>query len=120
MRMNVSIQKIWQLPHPEMHKRHFVLFPLFDIAPQPASPTGDKLADLIQQCNHNGLLKLPNNEPEITNRVSMKHTHSILYLSDFERLVGDKATKPHELSRSVIEVSGRRQHPSILKGDGYR
>ena len=33
-------------------------------------------------------------------------------------LVGDKATKPHELSQPS-NWGKCRQHPSILKGDGY-
>ncbi len=56
-----------QLPHPEMHKRNFVLFPLFDIAPELILPNGNTIANLIAQCNQQGLRKLPATELEAIN-----------------------------------------------------
>ena len=38
------------VPHPEMTKRHFVLYPLAEIAPQLVLPDGTLLDNLLSQC----------------------------------------------------------------------
>lgn len=43
------------VPHYGMKKREFVLYPLFEIAPQLQLPDGSTLAELVQQCPLNGL-----------------------------------------------------------------
>ncbi len=46
------------VPHPEMAKRAFVLYPLADIAPQLTLPTGTSLASLLAVCPFEGLERL--------------------------------------------------------------
>lgn len=46
------------IPHLGMRQREFVLFPLYEIAPDLILPTGEKLIDLIKACPANGLQKL--------------------------------------------------------------
>ena len=46
------------IPHYGMKHREFVLYPLFDIAPELILPCGEKLADLVQACSANGLQKM--------------------------------------------------------------
>ena len=43
------------VPHYGMKNREFVLYPLFEIAPQLQLPDGDILAELVQRCPINGL-----------------------------------------------------------------
>lgn len=43
------------LPHPEIANRSFVLLPLFDLTPSLVFPNGDKLSELVKQCNQDGL-----------------------------------------------------------------
>ena len=45
------------VPHTGMKQREFVLYPLFEIAPDLILPCGVKLADLIMACPINGLQK---------------------------------------------------------------
>jgi 2-amino-4-hydroxy-6-hydroxymethyldihydropteridine diphosphokinase len=45
------------VPHSGMKQREFVLYPLFEIAPDLILPCGVKLADLIMACPINGLQK---------------------------------------------------------------
>ena len=40
-----------------MKKREFVLYPLFDIAPDLILPDNDKLQELLVKCPLNGLIK---------------------------------------------------------------
>ncbi len=46
------------VPHPEMTRRAFVLYPLADIAPQLTLPTGTSLASLLTACPFEGLERL--------------------------------------------------------------
>ncbi|MGZ5049846.1 MAG: 2-amino-4-hydroxy-6-hydroxymethyldihydropteridine diphosphokinase [Methylobacter sp.] len=43
------------VPHPGMAERAFVLYPLYEIAPQLSIPGKGKIADLLAQCPMNGL-----------------------------------------------------------------
>lgn len=43
------------LPHPEISKRSFVLLPLYDLIPSLIFNNGDKLEDLVKQCNKDDL-----------------------------------------------------------------
>ena len=45
------------VPHTGMKQREFVLYPLFEIAPDLILPCGVKLADLVMACPINGLQK---------------------------------------------------------------
>jgi 2-amino-4-hydroxy-6-hydroxymethyldihydropteridine diphosphokinase len=46
------------VPHYGLHVREFVLYPLFDIAPQLNLPDGTVLSSLLAQVSQNGLQKL--------------------------------------------------------------
>ena len=46
------------VPHSGMKQREFVLYPLFEIAPDLILPCGEKLASLIESCPLNGLQKM--------------------------------------------------------------
>jgi len=46
------------VPHCGMKQREFVLYPLFEIAPDLILPCGDKLSDLVEKCPKNGLQKM--------------------------------------------------------------
>jgi 2-amino-4-hydroxy-6-hydroxymethyldihydropteridine diphosphokinase len=46
------------VPHSGMKQREFVLYPLFEIAPDLILPCGEKLAELILSCHLNGLQKM--------------------------------------------------------------
>ena len=46
------------VPHPQMSKRHFVLYPLAEIAPELCLPDNTPLAALLKQCPIGELLKL--------------------------------------------------------------
>lgn len=48
------------IPHYHMKKREFVLYPLFDIAPDLVLPDNDNLYDLVKKCPENGLKKWDN------------------------------------------------------------
>ena len=43
------------IPHIGMKQREFVLYPLFEIAPELILPCGEKLSDLVHACPKNGL-----------------------------------------------------------------
>ena len=43
------------IPHPRMRERNFVLFPLYDIAPEITLPCGTTLESLVQHCPAAGL-----------------------------------------------------------------
>jgi 2-amino-4-hydroxy-6-hydroxymethyldihydropteridine diphosphokinase len=47
-----------RVPHAGMQQREFVLYPLFEIAPDLILPCGEKLADLVMACPINGLQKM--------------------------------------------------------------
>lgn len=46
------------IPHPGLHERAFVLYPLFDVAPDLLIPQQGKLEELIKKCPAAGLEKL--------------------------------------------------------------
>lgn len=46
------------LPHPRLHQRAFVLYPLYDIAPDLAIPGRGSLRELRANCSGNGLIRL--------------------------------------------------------------
>ena len=46
------------VPHYGMREREFVLYPLFEIAPELVLPNGEKLVDWINDCPKNGLRNL--------------------------------------------------------------
>ena len=50
------------LPHPEMHRRRFVLQPLSDIAPELTIPGLGRLQDLLQQAPAQELIKVASTE----------------------------------------------------------
>lgn len=47
-----------EVPHREMHKRDFVLFPLYEIAPELNIPGLGSLQQLISRCEDRGMKKL--------------------------------------------------------------
>lgn len=47
-----------QVPHPRLHERNFVLYPLHDIAPDLLLPDGTPLAALLDCCPGAGLQRL--------------------------------------------------------------
>ncbi|WP_299076132.1 2-amino-4-hydroxy-6-hydroxymethyldihydropteridine diphosphokinase [uncultured Paraglaciecola sp.] len=48
------------IPHSGLQQREFVLYPLYDIAPNLVLPSGEKLSDLVDACPLNGLQKMTN------------------------------------------------------------
>lgn len=48
------------VPHSGMKQREFVLYPLFEIAPDLILPCGEKLANFVMTCPINGLQKMTN------------------------------------------------------------
>ncbi|MCL5669612.1 MAG: 2-amino-4-hydroxy-6-hydroxymethyldihydropteridine diphosphokinase [Gammaproteobacteria bacterium] len=46
------------LPHPRLHERNFVLYPLYEIAPQLHIPGRGMLRELIRRCPAHGLTRL--------------------------------------------------------------
>jgi 2-amino-4-hydroxy-6-hydroxymethyldihydropteridine diphosphokinase len=46
------------VPHPEMQNRAFVLLPLYDLEPSLILPGGERLTDLVKQCDKIGLQKI--------------------------------------------------------------
>lgn len=44
-----------QVPHPGLHQRNFVLYPLYEIAPDLVVPGKGSLASLLAQCSPTGL-----------------------------------------------------------------
>jgi 2-amino-4-hydroxy-6-hydroxymethyldihydropteridine diphosphokinase len=47
-----------KLPHPRMHERNFVLYPLAEIAPSLALPGKGRIADLAERLGRRGLVAL--------------------------------------------------------------
>lgn len=55
---NIINTKILQVPHPEMHKRKFVLLPLHDMAPEVKHPIYNKtMAQLLEDCTDDSVLE---------------------------------------------------------------
>ncbi len=52
-----------QIPHPRVHERNFVLYPLADLAPALIFPDGRSLADLLATCSDNGIEAIAANQP---------------------------------------------------------
>lgn len=48
------------LPHPQLHERNFVLYPLYEIAPQLVIPAYGTLSELVKLCPSAGLVRLTN------------------------------------------------------------
>lgn len=48
------------IPHPQMHKRAFVLYPLLEIAPDCVIPGVGTAAEALRQCADQQLEKIPN------------------------------------------------------------
>lgn len=48
-----------KVPHPYLTQRSFVLYPLADITPDLHLPDGTALADLLNRCPADGLVRLP-------------------------------------------------------------
>ena len=48
-----------KVPHPYLTQRSFVLYPLADITPNLHLPDGTPLADLLNRCPADGLIRLP-------------------------------------------------------------
>lgn len=46
------------VPHPEIYKRNFVLYPLFSLIPDLVFPDGKPIKNLISECTDVGLQKL--------------------------------------------------------------
>lgn len=46
------------LPHPRLHERAFVLYPLYDIAPSLTIPGKGSLRELRANCSEHGLIRL--------------------------------------------------------------
>ena len=44
------------IPHPRLQERNFVLYPLYDLAPELALPCGTTIASLLARCPREGLL----------------------------------------------------------------
>ena len=54
------------LPHPRLHERAFVLYPLSEIAPDLVIPGHGRVLDLLKNCQHQRIARLPGqeNKPE--------------------------------------------------------
>lgn len=50
------------LPHPRLHERAFVLYPLYEIAPDLIIPGQGSLRDLRANCPQNGLIRLDSDD----------------------------------------------------------
>lgn len=48
------------LPHPRLHERAFVLYPLYDIAPRLDIPGWGRLAELLARCAPTAVVRLDN------------------------------------------------------------
>jgi 2-amino-4-hydroxy-6-hydroxymethyldihydropteridine diphosphokinase len=54
----VSDDPLLTLPHPRLHQRAFVLYPLYDIAPDLAIPGRGPLAELLARCPARAITRL--------------------------------------------------------------
>lgn len=50
------------IPHRELKKRNFVLYPLYDLAPKLTLPCGTPIGTLLTQCGNLGLSRLQHTE----------------------------------------------------------
>ena len=57
------------IPHPMLQRRNFVLYPLYDIAPQLTLPCGTGIASLLQRCSRAGLQV---QEPQLHSMAGLK------------------------------------------------
>jgi 2-amino-4-hydroxy-6-hydroxymethyldihydropteridine diphosphokinase len=48
-----------QIPHPRMLQRNFVLYPLYDLAPDLVLPDGSTLRSHLDSCRSDGLIQTP-------------------------------------------------------------
>jgi 2-amino-4-hydroxy-6-hydroxymethyldihydropteridine diphosphokinase len=48
------------LPHPGLYDRSFVLYPLYECAPDLVLPDGQRVYDLMRRCSSQGLYKVQN------------------------------------------------------------
>lgn len=53
------------IPHYDLKRREFVLYPLHEIEPDLILPDGSKLVDLLEQCSLNGMRKLHRSASEV-------------------------------------------------------
>ena len=54
-----------QIPHPHLCQREFVVYPLYEIAPDWQLPSGESMTDIKRRCSPNGITLLPVNQHEM-------------------------------------------------------
>jgi len=62
--LSLSSDKL-TLPHPRLHERAFVLYPLSEIAPDLVIPGHGRVSDLLQNCLDQQIERLPSEEHKI-------------------------------------------------------
>ena len=58
--VNIDTEEL-QLPHPEMANRNFVIYPLYDLAPELVLPNGQNISDIASKLPMTGLHKMASN-----------------------------------------------------------